>query len=883
MQKGPNAVKIVVSGIVAALWLSLAGCDGLFNPKVKTPEMDLSQGSIPIADGTGSYAFADTATNSSRDTSFTIVNSGDSTLAMTGNPLVALGGANADQFSVQAVPAKSVPAGDSISFTLRFAPTGAGSKTATVSIANDDKNENPYDFTITGTAIAAAAAAPEIKLLQDTTEIASGTGSFGFGELLVSNTLVRTFTIENTGTQDLVLSGSPRVQLGGANADQFSVTQPATGTLAGGGSTTFTVQFAPTSDGLKTAGLSIANNDSDEAPYTFQVDGTGTLAAVAEILVKQGSSTIADGTGAYAFPDSFLNESSAPVQFTIENAGTAALVLGGAPFVQITGANPVDFLVNAQPSSGSVAAGASTIFTVCFSPSSGSGLKTATISIANNDADENPYDFKISGNGKQHLGSKIRVRENGTEIPKDSVYSFPDVLTSGNSLKTFTIENIGDQDLNLWTANALAVINDAGGNFSLPSTVPANTTIVPGGSTTFGLQFNGGSSAGSKSAGLVINSTNASGADFTCTIQGKVTAAAAWHGYKTIDSVGTLGENGTSIAAVGDSVYISYYDLTNGHLKFAKSTDGGVTWPTIATVDNAFAVGYNSSIGVEGNNVYISYCDSSNGDLKFAKSTDGGSSWGTIKSIDTTGSVGMDTSLEAVGGCVYISYYDSSNTALKFAKSIDGGATWPTIITVDSADDSGEDSSLAVAGSNVYICYLHTIASGISGELKFAKSLDGGDSWLAENMKIVDTSLSPTSAECSIAVEQSTVYIAYTWSGQIMAARSIDGGATWPAENRSAIDGVGLGSGYTSIAAVGDNVYLSYYAYSYGNLKFAKSTNRGVNWPSGNVKFVDENGWIGLCTSIAVVDGGNTVYISYHDDDLADLKFAKSVDGGTTW
>ena len=42
--------------------------------------------------------------------------------------------------------------------------------------------------------------------------------------------------------------------------------------------------------------------------------------------------------------------------------------------------------------------GNSATFTVTFDPSA-TGLRTATISIANNDCDENPYDFAIQGTG----------------------------------------------------------------------------------------------------------------------------------------------------------------------------------------------------------------------------------------------------------------------------------------------------------------------------------------------------------------------------------------------------------------------------------------------------------------------------------------------------
>ena len=86
----------------------------------------------------------------------------------------------------------------------------------------------------------------------------------------------RTFTIENTGTADLNLSGTPQVSITGANADDFSVTVQPSSPVSPGGSTTFTVQFDPSEVGLRTATISIDNDDPDENPYDFAIQGTGT-------------------------------------------------------------------------------------------------------------------------------------------------------------------------------------------------------------------------------------------------------------------------------------------------------------------------------------------------------------------------------------------------------------------------------------------------------------------------------------------------------------------------------------------------------------------------------------------------------------------------------
>jgi hypothetical protein len=96
-----------------------------------------------------------------------------------------------------------------------------------------------------------------------------------FGPVTLATSVSQTFTIQNTGTAALSLSGTPPVQLSGANAADFSVSLQPTSPVAAAGSTTFTVSFNPSALGLRQATVSIANDDSNENPYFFNIQGTG--------------------------------------------------------------------------------------------------------------------------------------------------------------------------------------------------------------------------------------------------------------------------------------------------------------------------------------------------------------------------------------------------------------------------------------------------------------------------------------------------------------------------------------------------------------------------------------------------------------------------------
>ncbi|MBI2729288.1 MAG: choice-of-anchor D domain-containing protein, partial [Sphingobacteriales bacterium] len=101
----------------------------------------------------------------------------------------------------------------------------------------------------------------------------SATDHTDFGNVTISSNLVRTYTIQNTGTDDLTVSG---ITVSGGDAGLFTLgTLTPASPIPGGGSATFTVTFAPTSTGLKTTTVNITNNDCDEALYNFAIQGTG--------------------------------------------------------------------------------------------------------------------------------------------------------------------------------------------------------------------------------------------------------------------------------------------------------------------------------------------------------------------------------------------------------------------------------------------------------------------------------------------------------------------------------------------------------------------------------------------------------------------------------
>ncbi|WP_163411588.1 BspA family leucine-rich repeat surface protein, partial [Flavobacterium ajazii] len=178
-------------------------------------------------------------------------------------------------------------------------------------------------WTITGDALSATCY-PEINIRGNATTIANNNATptlanhtdFGLVNT-ASGTIARTFTIENTGAGALNLSGTPLVTISGSNAADFTVTTQPTSLVAGTtGTTTFVVTFDPSALGTRTATVSIANDDTDENPYTFAIQGTGTLSSNPFITRWDLSKT---GTGANEI--SFGIETSGTVHYTWNEVG----------------------------------------------------------------------------------------------------------------------------------------------------------------------------------------------------------------------------------------------------------------------------------------------------------------------------------------------------------------------------------------------------------------------------------------------------------------------------------------------------------------------------------------------------------------------------------
>lgn len=165
-------------------------------------------------------------------------------------------------------------------------------------------------LTLTAPALADSFDVPDIVVEQPAgTNIVDG-GSAAFGAVAAGSTADLVFTVRNAGTVDLTGLG---ITFDGYDPEMFSVVSAPTAPVVPGGSTTFTVRFAPTNGGGHSAGMHITSNDFDETPFDITLTDT----AAASANTKLTNLTLSSGSLTPAFsPTTTSYTASVPYSLT---------------------------------------------------------------------------------------------------------------------------------------------------------------------------------------------------------------------------------------------------------------------------------------------------------------------------------------------------------------------------------------------------------------------------------------------------------------------------------------------------------------------------------------------------------------------------------------
>lgn len=374
---------------------------------------------------------------------FTIRNLGLSALNLTGAPLVNISGVNAGDFVVTVMPTSPVASLGTTTFSVRFIPGALGLRTATISIANNDTTKNPYTFAVRGTGVPGAVVDINCETFESNQGIWSSAGSPDTGNQRLTYDVngsaiayrVRNEGFVNTNNQNFSNYGQAIVTfsyrtLGYTGTEGFRIRFSDNGGASYTTIATYTVNthFVNGAVGIATAIVSSADYDFLSGTSRFRIESVGNSnndrlhfddvcvsGVIKSSMQVEGNATLitnnnATPSAAYGTDFGSVTQNTGFVRtFTVRNPSLTTLNLTGTPRVQVSGLNASEFVVTTMPNAFVTALGTST-FQVTFTPTA-LGLRRATITIANDSGNDNPYVFEVFGRGVNASSSVLNCED----------------------------------------------------------------------------------------------------------------------------------------------------------------------------------------------------------------------------------------------------------------------------------------------------------------------------------------------------------------------------------------------------------------------------------------------------------------------------------------
>jgi hypothetical protein len=351
---------------------------------------------------------------------------------------------------------------------------------------------------------------PEIELQDDYSyaSLYDGVSTVDFGSTTAGWPVSRSFTIYNYGDGELSLDGGSLTLPVG-----FSLVGTFPSSVAVYSSASFTIQLDATTAGSYSGSLSFGNNDADENPFDFTVTGQ-VNAPTPEIEVQDsyGYTTLYDGSSSVGFGSTMLGW---PIgrSFAIINNGNGLLTLDAGSLVLPPGFS----LTGAFP--GTVEPYSSQSFTIQLDATV-AGSYSGAVSFGNNDSDENPFDFSVSGQV---------VVEPEIAVSYSDPYGYQQELYDGSGSvyfestpvgtpvsRTLVIHNTGTAPLTLDPASLTLP-----GGFSV--TTPCATSVAPDETTNLAIQLDA-ATAGQFQGTLSLASNDADESPFDIALYGEAVA-----------------------------------------------------------------------------------------------------------------------------------------------------------------------------------------------------------------------------------------------------------------------------------------------------------------------------------------------------------------------
>ena len=349
----------------------------------------------------------------------------------------------------------------SVTFTVKFAPTSAGASNGSVSVVSDASN-SPLSISLSGTGVAAG-------------QLGSNPSSFSFGNVQVGTSKSLSGTLTNSGGSSLTISAA---SASGSGFSLSGLSLPLT--LNAGQSTSFTVLFSPSATGAASGNVNITSNGGNPN-LNIPLSGAG---------VTQG--TLTPNPSSLAFGNVQVGNTSSLAE-TLTNSGGTSLTISAAS------ASGTGFSLSGLSLPLTLNAGQSTSFNVTFAPSA-AGSASGNVTITSNGSDST-LTIGLSGTGVTQ----------GILSPNPSSLGFGNVQVGSSASLSETLTNTGGSSVTISAANA------TGTGFSM-SGLSLPLTLNAGQSTSFTVKF--APTAGGASSGSVSITSNGGNPNLSIALSG---------------------------------------------------------------------------------------------------------------------------------------------------------------------------------------------------------------------------------------------------------------------------------------------------------------------------------------------------------------------------
>lgn len=265
----------MAAALALAALLGSAGCIGLTSTKPLGPGSTGDSGSSTASMNVSpvSIAFGNIAVGTTDSQYVKLSNTGSSNETIT--KVVPSGRG----FIYTGLPTPiTIDAGQSMSFTVSFAPTATGSSTGSMSV---ESSSATYKVTLSGTGVASAP------------QISANPAAVSFGNVTVGTPSSLPIVLKNSGNANLSLSSVSATGTG------FTASGGSGVTLAPDQSVTVTITFDPKASGAASGGLTIASNATNSLAVTLSGAGIAASSSSAKHSVSLNWSPSASAVNGY--------------------------------------------------------------------------------------------------------------------------------------------------------------------------------------------------------------------------------------------------------------------------------------------------------------------------------------------------------------------------------------------------------------------------------------------------------------------------------------------------------------------------------------------------------------------------------------------------------